>query len=122
MTSRFFTTLYGRQGEAVFADRLTRDGWHILARNFRRRTGEIDIIAERNDIVAFIEVKTWRHLDCADLSDVINAIKIHRIIETSKIFLKINRQYNRKRIRYDVVLLAPDGTTQHYEGAFDETR
>jgi len=122
MTSRFLTTLYGRQGEAVFADRLTRDGWRILARNFRSRAGEIDIIAERNGIVAFIEVKTWRYLDSADLFDVINATKIHRIIETSKIFLKTNRQYNGKRIRYDVVLLAPDGTAQHYEGAFDETR
>ena len=122
MTSRFQTTLYGRQGEAVFADRLIQDGWRILARNFRTKTGEIDIIAERNSIVAFIEVKTWRCLDSSDLFDVINAAKIRRIIETSKIFLKTNRQYNGMRIRYDVVLLSPDGTAQHYEGAFDETQ
>lgn len=122
MTSRFCTTLYGRQGEAVFSERLAQDGWKVLAKNFRCRTGEIDIIAERKGIIAFIEVKSWRYLDSSDLEHVITDAKIQRIIETSKIFLKMNRQYRWEHIRYDVVLLAPDGTAQHYEGAFDETR
>jgi len=48
----------GRRGEALAAALLEAEGWRILARNFRFRRKEIDLIARRGDVVAFIEVKT----------------------------------------------------------------
>lgn len=47
----------GRRGEALAAELLERAGWRILARNFRFRRKEIDLVARRGSVVAFVEVK-----------------------------------------------------------------
>ena len=47
----------GRRGEALAAELLEAAGWRILARNFRYRRKEIDLIARRGAVVAFVEVK-----------------------------------------------------------------
>jgi len=48
----------GRWGEARAARFLERRGWAILARNYRFGRREVDLVARRGDIVAFVEVKT----------------------------------------------------------------
>jgi putative endonuclease len=48
----------GRRGEDLAADHLERAGWQIVARNYRVREGEIDLIAARGSTLAFCEVKT----------------------------------------------------------------
>jgi len=47
----------GRRSEALAAELLEAAGWRILARNFRYRRKEIDLIARRGGVVAFVEVK-----------------------------------------------------------------
>jgi len=113
----------GRGGEDEAAAFLELQGWKILQRNFRVRRGEIDIIAEVAGTLVFVEVKTWSRNGAQDLSRAVDTVKMGRIIETSKIYLTMHRQYISKRIRYDVVLLHPGrGTPLIIEGAFDETR
>ena len=48
----------GKWGEDLVCDYLQKNGYTILMRNFRFRLGEIDIIAQRSESVAFVEVKT----------------------------------------------------------------
>jgi len=48
----------GNLGEKVAAEYLTRHGFRIRDRNVARKTGELDIIAEREDTLHFVEVKT----------------------------------------------------------------
>ena len=48
----------GQRGEDIAADHLERAGWRIVARNYRVREGEIDVIATRDSTLAFCEVKT----------------------------------------------------------------
>ena len=55
----------GRLGEEYTARQLCKDGYTILARNFYSRYGEIDIVAKRGEILAFVEVKT-RSLNALD--------------------------------------------------------
>ena len=48
----------GRKGEAAAADHFKREGWTILSRNYRAGPLEIDLVAARGEVVAFVEVKT----------------------------------------------------------------
>jgi putative endonuclease len=111
----------GREGENAVSLLLEHEGWDILAHNFRAGRGEIDIIAIKDGLLVFVEVKRWNRNGSMDLRDSIGREKIGRIIETSKIFLAKYRQYNGKQIRYDVFLLSPGRQPMRYEGAFDET-
>ncbi|HET9985513.1 MAG TPA: YraN family protein [Longimicrobiales bacterium] len=49
---------FGRRGEALAAEHLEARGWTILARNFRLGRNEVDLVARRGRVVAFIEVKS----------------------------------------------------------------
>jgi putative endonuclease len=59
MTSDPRTTL-GRRGEQLAAEHFARLGWEIVARNYRTRFGELDLVAVDGDTVVFAEVKTCR--------------------------------------------------------------
>ncbi|GHT82211.1 UPF0102 protein [Spirochaetia bacterium] len=91
----------------------------ILARNFRSRTGEIDIIAREAETIVFVEVKTWTHYGFEDLHLGVNEKKQRRIIETAKYFLLEHREYNGMGIRFDVVFISPRDLI-HLASAFME--
>ena len=108
----------GRVGEALAARDLEGRGWLILARNFRGKRGEIDIIAAKADTLAFVEVKNWSVFGAEDLEMAVSARKRRRIVETSKIFLSRNREYSSARVRYDVLLLREGVVARRIESAF----
>lgn len=108
----------GRAGEDRVAALYAAEDWVILARNWRTRGGEIDIIARRDGILAFVEVKSWARLGRADLAAGLPPRKRRRIVETSKIFLARNREYSSARLRYDVILLQGERIAFRAESAF----
>ncbi|MCL2244296.1 MAG: YraN family protein [Treponema sp.] len=93
----------GRKGEDHAAAALEAVGMEIITRNFRSKYGEIDIVALDNEIVVFVEVKTWSVFGLEDLQYSINVKKQIKIIKTAKYFLSENRKYNKMAIRFDVV-------------------
>lgn len=111
----------GRRGEEAAAAWLTGRAYTIIARNYRWRGGEIDIIALSGDYIAFVEVKTWDAFSVNDLEYAIGPVKRARIIETSKIFLDRHRQYKGLRPRFDVMFVQGGGTAiRQFESAFTE--
>lgn len=74
----------GNFGENVTAYYLEKKGYKILKRNFTVRGGEIDIIAEKDGIIAFVEVKTRAPDPLVNGLEAVTAAKKQRIIRTSE--------------------------------------
>lgn len=97
----------GRKGEDQAAAALTASGFEIIARNFRSKYGEIDIIAveKQSQLIVFVEVKTWSVFGIENLQYSLDLRKQRKIIKTAKYFLSENREYNKMAIRFDVVFV-----------------
>ena len=109
----------GQAGEESAALLLEKKGMKVLEKNFRSRTGEVDIIAMDGETLVFVEVKTWSVYGIDALEQAVNAKKKRKIIETSKYFLSLHREYRYMAIRFDVIFISPDEIT-HLASAFTE--
>lgn len=95
----------GARGEQMVAQWLEAKGFEIVARNYSCRSGEIDIIALKGEILAFVEVKL-RNSSYFNLSEVVGPAKQRKIISAAKLFLLHNR-YREHVYRFDIALLEP---------------
>lgn len=93
----------GRLAEAYVADWLSNNNFSVIARNFRLKLGEVDIIARQADVVAFIEVK-FRASLYFHISQVITPKKQKSIIKTAQLFM-LQQGLKDVVIRFDVALL-----------------
>ncbi|MBO5237087.1 MAG: YraN family protein [Spirochaetaceae bacterium] len=116
------TKSIGVKGEERAVLYLKEKGYEIIQRNWRTRTGEVDIIALKESFLVFVEVKTMPHGTTDTLTHILGTIKQKRIVETAKYFLLKYRQYNDSYIRFDVVVVDMPGYVPiyHLENAFSE--
>ena len=116
------TRVIGNEGENRAASYLESKGFLIIERNWRTKGGEIDIIAVKNDILAFVEVKTLPNGTLDMIQRELNSQKRQRIIKTSKRFLLKHREYNNSYVRFDVIVIDMPGIepVYHIENAFSE--
>jgi putative endonuclease len=92
----------GRSGEEAAVILLKENGYKILARNYKTRLGEIDIIARDKDTLCFVEVKT-RLSDRFGLPcEAVSRFKQRQISKAALIFLKEKKLLDEKA-RFDVV-------------------
>lgn len=101
-----YTKQYGHDGETRVCQILQDQGFIILARNYLTRGGELDVIARKQDLVVFVEVKT-RAKSLFDLSTVITHAKQRKMIQTAEQFLIVHRLED-VECRFDVALLESD--------------
>ena len=116
------TMITGNEGENRAAAYLEEKGFEIIERNWRTNRGEIDIIAVKNDILAFVEVKSLPNGTLDMIQRELNYQKRQRIIKTSKRFLLNHRQYSNSYVRFDVIVIDMPGLepVYHIENAFSE--
>ena len=92
----------GKSGEELAVDLLKQNGYKIIARNYKTKLGEIDIVAKEKDTYCFVEVKT-RHSDRFGLpQEAVLNTKQRQIAKSALIFLKENKLLD-KKARFDVV-------------------
>lgn len=105
----------GRQGEDIAASHLREQGWTILASRVRTRRGEVDIVARKPGLVAFVEVK-WRRNE-AELGLAIDERRLARVAAAAETliprFVKPGDD-----MRIDVLLLAPGVAPYHIVNAW----
>lgn len=92
----------GQIGEDEAVQHLKKNGYNILKRNYKSRLGEIDIIAEEDGVLCFIEVKTRSSRDFGTPQDSITKTKRHKLSKLALGYLKQKRIMDSK-MRFDVV-------------------
>lgn len=85
------TVSIGADGEEKVVSILISKGAIILARNFHSRNGEIDIIAKRNGLIYFIEVRLRNSRSFGTAGESITGHKQHKIIRTAHYWILKNR-------------------------------
>src|SRR5467141_4807828 len=96
---------------------LMAKGYRILAKRFRTPYGEIDIVARRRNLVAFVEVKARASLDEAAFA--ITPRQQARIIEAAQAWLMAHPEHANFHMRFDAMLIAPRRLPRHLLAAFD---
>ena len=110
---------FGTEGESAARDYLVSKGAKILEMNYRRPSGEIDIIAKFRKTVLFVEVKRRSSLRFGRPSEAVDARKQMHILRTAQLYLQENG-LDDIAIRFDVIEILPGGIN-HIENAFDAT-
>jgi len=100
----------GRRGEDVAASYLEARGWTILGRNVRSGRREVDIIAGKDGVVAFVEVKCRRSLEYGDPLEAITGAKREEISRVARAWLQGHRVPRGTIFRFDAIsVIWPDG-------------
>jgi len=110
----------GRAAEEVVATAMVADGWSVVARNWRKGRGELDIVASKGAILAVVEVKAIDAYGLESLSSSVGPVKRLRIVETSKLFVAAHREFSSAVVRYDVAAVAAGAVVDYFENAFAE--
>ena len=99
----------GNLGEAMAKQYLRDNGFCIMHQNWRYARYEVDIIAEKNKVLHFIEVKTRRTRKFGYPEDNVDKKKIHHLINAAEAYLIQSPQW--QRIQFDILAI----TMQHNE-------
>ena len=115
--------ILGQVGEDFSAEYLEKQGYKIIDRNYKIRTAEIDIIAELDKTIIFVEVKTRSNIRHGFPIEAVNLRKQKRIIQAASVFLQ-DEKYFDFNCRFDVIEVYSVGgelKLRHIENAFEVT-
>jgi putative endonuclease len=109
----------GNLGENLAADFLVKKGFEIIARNYRFRQCEIDLIARRDNWTIFVEVKTRSSLSYGHPEEFVSAQQARRIFEAAEEFIFSTNWHG--HIRFDIVSVKFGVTPEvtHFEDAIN---
>ncbi|PLP59437.1 YraN family protein [Mesorhizobium loti] len=106
----------GHRGEWLAAIALTFKGYRILARRYRTKLGEIDLIARRGDLILIVEVKARRTL--MEAMEAVQYESEHRIERAADLWLSRQPDFGRLSVRFDLVAVLPWRWPVHIENIF----
>ena len=107
----------GLSAESRAAAYLMAKGYRILAKRFRTPYGEIDLVARKRNLIAFVEVKARANLD--DAAWAVTPRQQQRIINAAQAWLMAHPEHAEFEMRFDAMLIAPRSLPRHLLAAFD---
>jgi len=107
--------MHGDESEEKACRFLKEQGYQILSRNWRTRTGEVDIIARQGGILVFVEVKARSNNGFGGPEAAVDRAKQQRIISAALSFIEVTECA--LPMRFDVVTIRP-GNVRLYQDAF----
>lgn len=111
----------GDEAEQLVVEQLEREGWLIRDRNMTYRSGELDVVAEKGEVLAFVEVRMRASSVWGDPSATVSRSKQRKVVLAAMQYLQQRRLHNRV-IRFDVASVIGRGQDGHVElipNAFD---
>ncbi len=111
----------GAAGEDLACRHLEAQGCRILARNFRCRSGEIDVIARDGEVTVFVEVKDRAGRTHGEGHESVTFGKRRRVVRAARLYAA-TRGISEQPMRFDVISIERDGggdRIRHDRSAFD---
>ena len=109
-------TAWGVAAEQSACQALAADGWSILGRRMRTKAGEVDAVAEKDGLVAFVEVKSRATLAAA--AHALGERQQGRLMAAAEILLSEHPDWGRDGVRFDVVLVDRQSRVRRIADAF----
>ena len=110
---------FGKKGEKLAVDYLIKKGYIILDTNWRFQKAEVDIIAQKDEILAIVEVKTRSTTDFGNPQDFVNPKKIKLLVSAIDEYV-ISKDLD-VEVRFDIIAIVHENknfTIEHLEDAF----
>ena len=101
---------------------LEGSGMTIMDRNFRTRSGEIDIVARKGDVLVFVEVRSREAPDFGTPEESVTPAKRRRIVGAARQYLSKVPPSTWREARFDVIAIEGSGEAivlRHFPAAFD---
>ncbi len=128
MKSKNHKKTIGSWGEGLAVDYLRERNYHILAKNYQKPWGEIDLIAEKDGVIVFCEVKTNGQDQGSGFAPElrVNSKKARHILRTAKIFLGSHYAGTEKEWRLDIISVtlkraSRQAVIKHFKNALFDT-
>jgi putative endonuclease len=109
----------GKKGEQLAVDFLLKNNYAIVERNYRFEKAEVDIIAQKEDILAIVEVKTRSTADFGDPQDFVKPKQIKNLVKAVDEYVTVNDLD--VEVRFDIIAIVKEGkgfSIEHLENAF----
>lgn len=109
----------GKKGEQLAVDFLVENSYDIVERNYRFDKAEVDIIAQKDDILAIVEVKTRSSLDFGNPQDFVKPKQIKNLVKAVDEYVTENDLD--VEVRFDIIAIVKenkDYKIEHLENAF----
>ncbi|MGB5371696.1 MAG: YraN family protein [Flavobacteriaceae bacterium] len=110
---------FGKHGEDIAVAYLIEKGYEVVYRNFRYLKGEIDIIAQKNDVLAMVEVRSRSDDRIIKIADTVGRKKIALLVMTADRF--VTERNLDVEVRFDIIAILKNTKIfkiEHLEGAF----
>jgi putative endonuclease len=109
----------GKSAEDVAAEFLERQGLTVLMRNYRRRGGELDIVARDGDILVIGEVRTRSTETFGGAAASVDGWKQHKIVRAATQLLQQRKDLAQLRVRFDVLVIRGGSEVEWIKHAFE---
>ena len=111
----------GSYGERLAAEFLKRQGYTVIEKNYLKNGGELDIVALKDEVVVFIEVKTRYSYVMGEPALAVDLFKQMKIIKGAEGFMSENKRFLNCSFRFDVIEVMPRKTEMinHIKNAFE---
>lgn len=106
----------GRRAETIAALWLMAKGYRIIARRYRSPLGELDLVARRGKVLAFVEVKQRAHADDALIA--VGPKQQQRLVRAAAAYRARHRVFAELQPRFDLMVITPGRWPEHLRGAW----